>query len=114
MPNKKLALEALETYQQENNFNIPKKEIAGAHYFKSTGTFTAVNTATKFLEKIGYSVGCMQCDAPIAVAKGNDMYISKWYNLGEDKNKIDGVIIPDPEFREGGTAVILFKEDVGC
>lgn len=70
--------------------------------------FSAINEATEFLRKHGYSVGSMQRGAPIGVAKG-DCDISKWRNLGSDVTQLDGVLVAD-SFREGGVKLYLAQE----
>ena len=64
----------------------------------------------EFLKKEGFVLGSMERDYPIAIAKDVN-YISKWNNLGSDVSRIEGVIIPDDEFREGGCAVIIFERE---
>ena len=104
--------EILNKYQFKNEIENLQKEIHDSQYFKPSGTFSAISAAEKFAKDKGYSVGSMEHDYPIAIAKGEGRYISKWNKLGEDAEKIDGVIIPVPEFREGGALIIFFKENV--
>lgn len=80
--------------------------------FPSSGTFKAIWAAVKFLEDRGYGVGPMQRDAPRGFADIEKYgYISKWRNMeDEEKNFLSGVILPDPEFREGGAVVVFFKD----
>ena len=103
------AIKALQSYKEIYPNAVPNRPIAKVHYFKPNGTFAAVRNATKFVKDKGYSIGSMQRNYPIAIVMG-DAYISKWFNLKEDKEKIDGVIIPATEFREGGAVVIIFAE----
>ena len=112
---KKILQEKLEAYRNGSNGNNVQrvnKEIAGGKHFPAANddNFTASNAADEYVEKMGYSKGSMQQDAPIALSKGEGNYISKWWNLGDDVLKIDGLILPDPEFRDGGATVIFFKE----
>ena len=98
--------ESLENYKKR--YTVPDRPIVGGKYFSANGTFVAITEAEKFVRAAGYSIGSMQRDYPIAIAHG-DCLISKWCNLGKDVDRIDGYIIPDPEFREGGATVIFFK-----
>jgi hypothetical protein len=94
-----------------NNLNQCKgrKIVGGNHYpGANDDNFTAIGKARKYVSNKGYSIGSMQRDAPIAIAEG-DMYISKWWNLGGDVDKIGGVVLPDPEFRDGGATVVIFE-----
>ena len=87
------------------------KPIRFVKVFPSTGVaFEAYSDACEFLKEHGYSVGSMQRDAPIGVAKG-DCDISKWFNLGSDVKQLDGVLIAD-NFREGGVKLYLSQEIV--
>lgn len=85
------------------------KTVKFTKHFPATGVaFEAHHDATEFLKEHGYSIGSMQRDAPIGVAKG-DAYISKWRNLGDDVRQLDGVMVSD-NFREGGVTVYLAQE----
>jgi hypothetical protein len=75
---------------------------------KAGEDFSAINEATDFLHKHGYSVGSMQRGAPIGVAKG-DCDISKWRNFGPDVRQLDGALVAD-SFREGGVKLYLAQE----
>ena len=76
--------------------------------FPAGGTFDAIGKAEEYLKDLGYTRGSMSRDEPIGFAQGVD-YIAKWYNIPrEDKAKLDGVIIPEPEFREGGVRSLFF------
>lgn len=103
------ALKAFHNLEDNGHVKFPKKNITDAEYFEASGTFGAINAARDYVTRLGYATGSMQIDMPIAIAK-DVRYISKWDNLGKDLEKIQGVIIPMPEFREGGAAVILFEE----
>jgi hypothetical protein len=76
--------------------------------FPASGTFSAIGKAEEYLRDLGYTKGSMSQQEPIGVAHGVD-YIAKWYNIPrEDKDKLDGVIIPEPDFREGGVRILFF------
>lgn len=76
--------------------------------FPAGGTFDAIGKAEDYLKDLGYTRGSMSGGEPIGFAQGVD-YIAKWYNIGkEDRAKLDGVIIPEPEFREGGARILFF------
>jgi hypothetical protein len=84
------------------------REIVHAVDFPPNGTFKAFYAAENHLKELGYCVGSMCSEEPIGFAYDAD-YVAKWYNLSRDKkNSLDGVIIPEPEFREGGATVIFF------
>lgn len=77
--------------------------------FKADGDFGAFYAAEKWVRENGYSVGSMERDRPIGLAKG-DYYISKWRNLGEDKLLLDGVIAEGSK-RENDITVIIFDDE---
>ena len=87
---------------------FPKIEVSGEE-----DTFGPINAAEEWLKKNGYIKGSMQGDAPIGFADEDKYnYISKWRNMEPgDWERLDGVIIPDPEFREGGVIILFFKKD---
>ena len=83
------------------------REIVHAVDFPANGTFKAFYAAENHLKDLGYCVGSMCRQEPIGFAYDTD-YVAKWYNLSSsDKAQLDGVILPQDEFREGG-AIILF------
>ena len=92
---------------------IPGKKDVAEVLFKSKGTFTAITMAEKFLAKKGYRIGSMCGREPIAFAKSNQIdYIAKWKNISTDEyHKIDGVILPDTDFREGNSIVYFFGKE---
>lgn len=67
--------------------------------------FTALDKAVAFCKGKGFSVGSMQREAPIGIARG-DCYISKWRNMTlEDKKGLDGVIVGESK-RKGPVTVL--------
>jgi hypothetical protein len=75
--------------------------------FPNTGEdFSGYDAARKWCEDNGYSVGSMQAGAPTGVAKGVGIQISKWRNLGEDEELLDGKITGD-NFRHGSVTLTL-------
>lgn len=76
------------------------------------GEFSAYHQAEKWCEENWYSYWSMQRDAPIAICKWDYEYISKWRNLWEDVENIDGVIIPDPDFRNGKAKIYILWEKI--
>ena len=55
----------------------------------------------------------MQREAPIGLAFG-DVCISKWRNLGEDVNQLDGVMLcSDGSFRDGTVTIYLAAKPIG-
>ena len=76
--------------------------------FEASGTFQAFYAAENHLKELGYGVGSMCRNEPIGFAYGFER-IAKWHNLkNEDKRLLDGVIIPEPDFREGGNIILFF------
>ena len=76
--------------------------------FPAGGTFDSIGKAEDFLKDLGYARGSMSGGDPIGFAQGVD-YIAKWYNIPkEDRARLDGVIIPEHDFREGGVRVLFF------
>lgn len=90
-----------------NAGGIPRAVIT-VMSFKPSGDFGAITAAEKWCDGNGYSRGSMQRHEPIAIAKGKHL-ISKWRNLGVDVEGIDGWILPEPEFMEGGCRIEIFK-----
>lgn len=74
--------------------------------FKADGAFGAFYAAETWLRDNGYSVGSMERDRPIGIAKG-DCDISKWSNLGADKALLDGVIAGGSK-RDSDITIIIF------
>ena len=91
---------------------LPNKEVMYAVEFVPTGTFGAIGAAQKYLKDLGYTIGSMQMSSPIGFADSDKYdYVSKWWNMNrEDKESLDGAIIPLDGFREGGVLVLFFKE----
>lgn len=84
------------------------REIIHAIEFKPGGTFYALSAATVYLKDLKYNVGTICSNYPIGFAYGYE-YINKWPYLDPHiKEKLDGIIIPQPEFREGGALIIFF------
>lgn len=84
------------------------QEIIHAVDFTPNGTFQAFYEAERHLKDLGYCIGSMCRLEPIGFAYGVN-YVAKWYNLSrEDKVRLDGVILPQDEFREGGALILFF------
>lgn len=95
-----------------NGYKI-NREIKEEKIFPKGDTFQAITEAEKYLKKNGYSLGSMQREAPIGIAKG-EVYIAKWRDIAlSDYSLLDGVIVPIEErnFREGGAKIIFFKKE---
>ncbi|HRZ18724.1 MAG TPA: hypothetical protein P5136_01590 [Methanofastidiosum sp.] len=92
---------------------IMTREVDRIEKYPAHGTFEAISDVRASLRKRTYCVGSMASTEPIAIAKGKDILISKWHNIGpEDANRIDGVILSE-DFREGDIYVLLFKRRRG-
>lgn len=73
--------------------------------FTETGTFKALDAARDWLRQRGYSDGCLQQGAPIAIKKGNHI-IGKWRNLdASDRAVMDGTM--EGDFRNGPVTIKL-------
>ena len=84
------------------------REILHGVKFMPDGTFGAISSAEVYLKDLEYAVGSMEGSNPIGFLY-EAASISKWGNLSEDDRlRLDGVIIPDPEFREGGALILFF------
>jgi hypothetical protein len=84
------------------------REIVHAVDFPANGTFAAYRAAEGHLKELGYGVGSMCGQEPIGFAYEAD-YVAKWYNIRhEDRMLLDGVILPQNEFREGGAIILFF------
>lgn len=85
------------------------RKIEHAIEFKPRGTFNAFYSAENYLKELGYSVGSMCRSEPIGFKHG-DLYVAKWYNLSkEDREQLDGIMLPEPDFREGGAVILFFN-----
>lgn len=91
-----------------NNHHLGNREVIRFIHFKNTGEdFSAIRLAKEQLDRMGFTHGSMCEDEPIAFAK-EFMYVAKWKKIATSEyDKIDGVILPLDNFREGD-AIILF------
>jgi hypothetical protein len=84
------------------------REIIHALTFEPSGLFKALSQATIYLEELGYTVAPMCRQEPIGFMYDYDE-VAKWKNLTDKERKqVEGVIIPNPEFREGGATIMFF------
>ena len=75
-----------------------------------SGTFRAFYEAESLVKEMGYQVGSMCASEPIGFAHGYD-YVAKWYNIDHgDRSRLDGLLLHDGGFREGGVKVIFFNQ----
>ena len=87
---------------------IGGKTIKQVVQFPSEGTFQAFYKAEAFVKDLGFTVGSMCGPEPIGFAKGYD-YVAKWRNLTQgDKSSLDGLLLNEGGFREGGVSVVFF------
>lgn len=82
------------------------KKIVETISFPGGETFEAYDKAIQKLRELGVSYGSMQRGEPIGLAYG-EADISKWRNLGPDVKMLDGLLIPNGSFREGGATIYL-------
>lgn len=105
----------METTLQVNKMAMIEKSIGKkmgyTRIFMQTpgDDFAAFYAAQAFITKIGYSMGSMQREAPIGVAKG-DADISKWRNLGSDVRLLDGALVPEGNSMRDGNVVLFLAE----
>lgn len=86
------------------------REILHAVEFEPSGTFFAISEAQVYLAELGYSYGSMCGNEPIGFIDEDVPGFPKWKNLTEeDQKNLDGVILPQQEFREGGVIILFFK-----
>lgn len=82
-------------------------------FYNKDDSFMAYHGAEQKAKKMGYSVGIMQRDSPIALAKAKNMYIAKWWNIGiEEADRIDGVLVSD-DMRDGDVYIVIFNKAAG-
>ena len=87
---------------------IEGKTVTQAVQFPPVGTFQAFYKAQDFLKDLGFTVGSMCGPDPIGFARGYD-YVAKWHNLTQgDKSSLDGLLLHEGGFREGGVTVVFF------
>lgn len=96
------------TPELKQKFN---RQILHNEYIKPCGTFSAFYKAEALLKGMGYRTGSMEGGNPIGFAPADPYdYISKWTNMDkEDRSLLHGVMLPDPEFREGGVVIVFFE-----
>lgn len=92
-------------YSQETIEGLIGKKLPFTKKFDNSGdTFSAFRAAEEYLRAKGFDVGSMQREAPIGVARDAD--ISKWHNLGADRQLLDGAMVSG-DWREGSVTVYL-------
>lgn len=89
---------------------LPRLEVKHAVEFAPSGTFGAITNAESYLKELGYNTGSMEGPNPIGFSNHFE-YISKWGNMrSEEHEQLDGAIIPNPSFRDGGNIILFFTE----
>lgn len=94
-----------------DNISVTGKKVKTLKIFENNGEdFSAFREAEKFARENGFSVGSMEREAPIGLAKG-ECYISKWRNMSrQDHKELDGTIsFPDGSPRNGRAVVELYE-----
>jgi hypothetical protein len=82
-------------YSKEQIEMFLKKDLQKKEFHSPEGKdFEALTLAQRWANENGYTVAPLCGDEPTGIAKGAS-YISKWRNLGDDKVKLDGVIVCD-------------------
>lgn len=87
------------------------RKVLYSEEFKPGETFEAYYNAVGRLKELGYTIGSMCSQEPIGFADNNHCdYVAKWYNIpNEEKQLLDGVMIPVGDFREGGAKILFFN-----
>lgn len=99
--------------------HLPTSEVVYAIEFPANKTspniFRSIGDAELYLRS-DYIIGPMEMDSPIGFMSRKEMRnsdydsIPKWTRMSTENHQLmDGVIIPLPEFREGGVLVLWFK-----
>ena len=85
------------------------REVVHAIEFKPDGLFGAIAESEVYLKDLGYTIGRISRQKPIGFAYECD-HIGRWGNLNESiKSSLEGVIIPQGDYREGGVLVIFYS-----
>lgn len=84
---------------------IGKSMIFTKTFEGNSEDFSATHDATEYAKKLGLTIGSMQSDAPMGLAKDAE-YVSKWRNLGSDVKHLDGAIIGKSK-RNGPVTILL-------
>ena len=85
------------------------KKMIFSKVFESGETFGAFRAAETFCQVRGFSVGRMQREAPVGIARG-EFDIQKWRNLSrKDRQRLDGAIIG--EDKRNGPVTVLYCEE---
>ena len=87
------------------------KTVVKEVVIEAKGTFDAYYEATNMLRQQGYTLGSMCGNEPIGFADGDEYgYVAKWHNLNpSDRKMLDGVIVPNHDFRDGGVIIKYFN-----
>jgi len=95
---------------------LKQRQVLYTEYVPADGTFQAFYKAEAMLKEMGYIVGSMERQYPIGFApKADWSYISKWSNMSsEERLLLHGVMLPDPNFREGGVVIVFFEAPLVC
>jgi len=81
-----------------------------AHYvFDGESVFSALNDATAFVQKRGYSLGSLDMTNPMAFVTG-ECYVGKWHTIGREHYGALGGIILAEDFRHGPCVVVEFRK----
>lgn len=104
------AEKVISKYLKEYEHRLGKRTVETSYYFPPQGTFNAFHHAMVTAEKAGYAYGSAQRERPIALWKDAE-YIAKWDNIStEELESVEGLIIADGGFREGGAIVVIFDK----
>jgi hypothetical protein len=95
---------------------LKQRQVLYTEYIPADDTFQAFYKAEAMLKEMGYIVGSMERQYPIGFApKADWSYISKWSNMSsEERLLLHGVMLPDPNFREGGVVIVFFEAPLVC
>jgi hypothetical protein len=86
------------------------REIKEVIEFSACGTFGAVNKAEAKAKELGFAVGSMCRDLPMALADASKYdYIAKWEKIARSEHKYLTGILTSNDFREGAVSLVIFK-----
>ena len=96
--------------------SLKQRQILYTEHLPAAGTFQAFYSAESYLKDMGYITGSMERQAPIGFAPRSECdYISKWSNMdSSDRLRLHGVMLPEPDFREGGVVIVFFEVPLEC
>jgi hypothetical protein len=85
------------------------RKIEHSIIFDSEFEFGGYEEAREHLLELGYQTAVMNDNVPVGFVHG-DEYVCTWKNLSEEeKSQLDGVILPDTDYRYDQALVLFFN-----